>query len=159
MQSPFRHVKHPNSSQHRKIYICRDHIDCSHTYTVIEGYGTIDDVPSYLCYENGKHPEASPQITPDLILAPPRGIHPMIKAQIDEWITDLNLRPAKILFKLEQSAFLSTHRLPTLQQIRQYKADLTKAYGKDLTSLSSFRDYINHQPKVIITFFNTFFYY
>jgi len=150
MLLPFQHKKHSNSSMIRKVYVCNDHIDCSHRYTIIEGRVPNDDYPSAMCYERGQHPEVSPDSTPAFILAPARGIHPKIKETIDPWITEFNFFPSKILFMLEQSDLAETHQLPTKQQIRQYKADKTKAFSKELTSLSGFRDYIKSQPKVTI---------
>ena len=120
MQLPFRHTKHKNSSQFRKIYICRDHSDCSSTFTIIEGENP-SNVISYLCYRSGQHPDN--MSSNKLINAPDRGIHPVIKVQIDKWIKDSNMKPSKILFTLENSDFLITHQLPTLRQIRQYKSE------------------------------------
>ena len=140
MQTPFLHRKHRNSSELRKIFNCRDHKDCSHRFTVIEGNND-DNVLSSLCFESGIHPNNS--TIGDVIRAPPRGIHPTIKAQIDEWIRDINMKPSLIIFNLEKSSFASSHQLPTLQQVRQYKADVSKSIGVDLTTLSSFREFMN----------------
>lgn len=140
MKTPFRHTKHRNSSQFRKIFVCRDHDDCDHLFTIIEG---LDDnkVLSHLCYESGIH--SLNTTIGNLISAPSRGIHPTIKLKIDEWIREVNMKPAKILFSLENSDFVDTHVLPTLQQIRQYKADVIQSIGEDLSTLSSFREYMN----------------
>lgn len=132
MQIPFRHSKHTNSSQFWKIFICRDHIECSHTFTVIEGNND-DNVLSHLCYESGTHSDNS--TLGNIISAPCRGIHPTIKSKINEWIRDVNMIPSQILFNLENSSFTSSHELPSLRQIQQYKADVCKSIGVDLTTL------------------------
>lgn len=148
MQLPFRHTKHSSSSMKRKKYICRDHFNCDHTFTVYEGDNK-ENIESYLCYESGSHRTDLPEST--IIVAPIRGIHPAIKIKIDEWIKDGNMKPSKILFRLQNSDFLQTHELPSIQRIRQHKSDIAKCAGKNLNTLSSFRHYIN-EYKVRIYF-------
>lgn len=141
MQMPFRHAKHKNSSQFRKVYECRDHSDCSHCFTVIEGKNP-DGIASYLCYQSGNHPVATSSSN-TIINAPSRGIHPAIKLQIDQWVKDSNMKPAQVLFNLENSKFLNTHQLPTQKQISQYKSEINRVVGLDINTLSSFREYMN----------------
>ena len=140
MKLPFLHHKHSNASQFRKIYTCQDHTNCSSTFTVIEGKDE-NDVLSHLCYWSGHHPDITSSTS--LINAPKRGIHPVIKVQIDQWIKDSNMKPTKILLRLENSDFVTTHQLPTVGQIRQYKSEINTSIGIDISTLSSFRDYIN----------------
>jgi len=147
MKLPFRHVKHRNSSQFRKVYECQDHSECNHRFTVIEGNNP-EGIVSFLCYQSGNHPIVTTS-NDTIINAPIRGIHPAIKLQIDQWVKDSNMKPSKILFNLENSKFLNTHQLPTLKQISQYKSEINRVVGLDITTLSSFRDYIN-QYKVPI---------
>jgi hypothetical protein len=91
-----------------------------------------------MCYESGMHPIESP----DIIQAPSRGIHPAIKIKLGEMMKDNNIKPSQMLFRLENSDFLKTHQLPTLQQIRQYKADIAKEVGWNIDTLSSFCEFL-----------------
>ena len=141
MKLPFLHVKHANTSASRKVYECQDHNECNHRFTVIEGKNP-EGIMSFLCYQSGNHPVVTTS-NDTIINAPMRGIHPAIKLQIDQWVKDINMKPSKILFNLENSKFLNTHQLPTLKQISQYKSEINGVVGQAIATLSSFRDCMN----------------